>query len=295
MHKKANDRYIRKMAKKKRLVDSFGGKCTSCGESRLHLLSFHHIDPGHKIFSIGSRDHRISDIFEEGRKCKLLCYNCHMELHYGEYNKQPRRIAYKKLMLDYLKTTKCSACGYSKCLACLEFHHVDSSDKIFQLSKMKGFSKGLPNNVKDELDKCVVLCSNCHHDIHFNITRFAENNESIITKSKNIKEINKKIDRDVVYDMYVNRKMKQIDIAKHFNSSKGTINNILKPFGLTNKLEDLKLNRDEILKLHSDGLTCSEIAASINQQRLSVRNIIITAGLKPNLLNHRKPVVYRTA
>lgn len=292
MNKKSNDRYIRKNAKKKCIVDAVGGKCIKCGEARLHLLNFHHVNPEHKEFAIGSRDHRLSNIFNESGKCELLCYNCHMELHYSLNEKSLRRIRYKETMLDYLKTNSCSKCGYDTCLGCLDFHHVNTEDKQFKLSTMRSFIGGLTDDVKNELDKCIVLCSNCHHDLHFDSDRFEENKDLIIRKSKNIKEISKKIDRSVVYEMYVNQNMKQIDIAKHFNASKGTINGILKSFNLTNKLEDVMLDKTRILKLHGEGLTCSEIAKSLNENRLSVRNIILTAGLEPNLIKNRKPVNY---
>lgn len=46
---------------------------------------------------------------------------------------QTRRALQRKLKLVELKGGKCEKCGYSKNLSALEFHHIDSSNKLFQL------------------------------------------------------------------------------------------------------------------------------------------------------------------
>ncbi len=59
---------------------------------------------------------------------------------------------------------KCKCCGYSICLAALEFHHLDPSQKDFGISE-----GGIPRNwekVKKELDKCILVCNRCHTEIH---------------------------------------------------------------------------------------------------------------------------------
>ena len=57
----------------------------------------------------------------------------------------------------------CKVCGYNKSHAALEFHHRDPSSKEFQLST--GRTKGW-ERTKSELDKCDLLCSNCHREVH---------------------------------------------------------------------------------------------------------------------------------
>jgi hypothetical protein len=61
------------------------------------------------------------------------------------------------------KGGRCSACGYSKCHAALEFHHR-SREKDFGISA-KGYTRSW-EKVKQELDKCVLLCANCHREAH---------------------------------------------------------------------------------------------------------------------------------
>ena len=68
----------------------------------------------------------------------------------------------KKLLVEY-KGGKCEKCGYDKCMGALEFHHLDPKQKDFHLSKTSlSFNK-----MKEEVDKCILVCSNCHKEIHW--------------------------------------------------------------------------------------------------------------------------------
>lgn len=53
----------------------------------------------------------------------------------------------------------CQRCGYKEDACALDFEHIDPSTKKYQLAKMSNFSR---QKVKQELEKCIVLCSNCH-------------------------------------------------------------------------------------------------------------------------------------
>jgi hypothetical protein len=52
-------------------------------------------------------------------------------------------------------------CGYNTCIEALDFHHINPHEKDMVLHK-----KDLSIVVKAELDKCLVLCSNCHREVH---------------------------------------------------------------------------------------------------------------------------------
>ena len=69
-----------------------------------------------------------------------------------------------KIKLIEYKGGKCEKCGYDKCVGALEFHHLDPNEKDFNISK-SGHSRSW-KRVKDELDKCILLCSNCHKETH---------------------------------------------------------------------------------------------------------------------------------
>lgn len=57
----------------------------------------------------------------------------------------------------------CSICGYSRCKSALEWHHKDPKEK--ELNPARVFSRSWDKIMK-ELDKCVLLCSNCHREVH---------------------------------------------------------------------------------------------------------------------------------
>lgn len=81
---------------------------------------------------------------------------------------------FKRKCLEYKETLECIACGYDKHQAVLDFHHLDPTQKEFNLSKIKGNSE-LSLEIKQELDKCIVLCSNCHREIHLNLIEYKDN------------------------------------------------------------------------------------------------------------------------
>ena len=58
---------------------------------------------------------------------------------------------------------KCQKCGYNKCRAALEFHHTDPTKKEIEISRVYKRSWEM---LKLELDKCILLCANCHREIH---------------------------------------------------------------------------------------------------------------------------------
>jgi hypothetical protein len=70
--------------------------------------------------------------------------------------------------LDLVKErygTHCVRCGYSKCYAALEFHHPNPREKEFIPSSLIHNASPVETLFK-ELDKCVLLCANCHREIH---------------------------------------------------------------------------------------------------------------------------------
>ena len=58
---------------------------------------------------------------------------------------------------------RCSVCGYDKNLSALVFHHT--RDKEFTLTS-RAFNRLTEEEIQKELEKCVLLCQNCHHELH---------------------------------------------------------------------------------------------------------------------------------
>src|SRR3982751_3267445 len=72
-----------------------------------------------------------------------------------------RRRKLKTLAVEY-KGGKCERCGYKNCIEALDFHHLDNTDKSFSISK-DGSTRGW-EKIKVELEKCILLCANCHRE-----------------------------------------------------------------------------------------------------------------------------------
>jgi hypothetical protein len=87
----------------------------------------------------------------------LRCSKCSMDA----VNKRRRKV--KQMGIDY-KGGECSICGYSKSNGALEFHHTDPTKKDFGIAH-KGYTMSW-DKIKKELDKCVLLCCNCHREVH---------------------------------------------------------------------------------------------------------------------------------
>jgi 5-methylcytosine-specific restriction endonuclease McrA len=64
---------------------------------------------------------------------------------------------------------KCQICSYDKTTDALHFHHRNSKAKSFGLSQ-RGLTRSW-KKVQDELKKCVLICANCHAEIHAGITQ----------------------------------------------------------------------------------------------------------------------------
>lgn len=72
-----------------------------------------------------------------------------------------RRKMLRARALDYMGS-KCQICGYQRCMASLHFHHPDPSAKEFTVaSRLTSWDR-----IRRELDKCVLLCANCHGEVH---------------------------------------------------------------------------------------------------------------------------------
>ena len=79
-----------------------------------------------------------------------------------------RRKKLRDMAREY-KGNKCAVCGYNKCQRALSFHHLDPKLKDFGLSA-KGLTRSW-EKIQKEINKCILLCSNCHMEVHDGITQ----------------------------------------------------------------------------------------------------------------------------
>jgi|SaaInlStandDraft_2_1057019.scaffolds.fasta_scaffold224999_1 hypothetical protein len=101
--------------------------------------------------------------------CKI-CQAAYTKRHY-ERNKQPykdrtkaNKIRLRAWLKEYKETICCEKCGEGR-PPTLDFHHLDPTEKDHNISHMitKG---GSEDKILEEIQKCIVVCANCHRMIH---------------------------------------------------------------------------------------------------------------------------------
>lgn len=100
------------------------------------------------------------------------CLNAQKKKHYRA-NKKKYFLRNKKRISeiwDFVNQfkEKCEKCGYDKCKKALDFHHKDPSKKEIEIGKsaVNGWCKA---RIEKEIKKCIVLCKNCHAEIHASV------------------------------------------------------------------------------------------------------------------------------
>ncbi|UNA01829.1 HNH endonuclease [Vibrio phage PVA8] len=103
------------------------------------------------------------------RRCAGLYNGKKLKFRTDDERKQKN----KEAVVSYRRRTKlraveykggcCERCGYDKCIEALEFHHTDPNGKDFGIASggCKRWERIVP-----ELDKCIMLCANCHREEH---------------------------------------------------------------------------------------------------------------------------------
>ena len=89
-----------------------------------------------------------------------------------------RRKEIRQRAIEY-KGGRCQVCGYDHCSEAMEFHHLNSNEKDFGISQ-KGYTRSW-GKVKMELDKCIMLCANCHREVHAGVLQLPR--EIVVEKS----------------------------------------------------------------------------------------------------------------
>lgn len=98
---------------------------------------------------------------EKQKLWKINHYNENKELYYSKQSDK------RKTIKEYIDSKKdmCVSCGESD-LACLDFHHLITEEKDNSLSNAIANKWG-KERIDNEIDKCSVLCSNCHRKLHY--------------------------------------------------------------------------------------------------------------------------------
>lgn len=110
---------------------------------------------------------------EKNNKKHSHCKDCHTKIRLNYYqnnkDKEKKRIKERKKELiksfkDLKNTLECVICGENT-PQCLDFHHNDPNEKDFNLAQAPYSGMSL-DSIKKEIEKCTVLCANCHRKRH---------------------------------------------------------------------------------------------------------------------------------
>lgn len=108
--------------------------------------------------------------FDTNSSTRIYCYNCSGDSTRkdNQTRKHQKTILRRSMKLQAIKLLggKCCKCGYDKCVDALEFHHENQDEKEFKLGSGNTMSW---KDYKSEAMKCILVCSNCHKEIHAKI------------------------------------------------------------------------------------------------------------------------------
>ena len=172
------DRHVirRKTLKDKLFEYKTNLSCVNCGLNNPIVIDFHHKDDKtDTVSSILNKTMSWNKVLVEIQKCDPICVNCHRKLHkkersnqkYLEDSDEPNQQYKRKLtrwFYQYKSTLKCELCEENDS-CCLDFHHIENKIMIVGECAGHGWSK---NRILKEINKCRVLCGNCHRIHHFN-------------------------------------------------------------------------------------------------------------------------------
>jgi hypothetical protein len=226
MRYKTEQAYLLNWAKKIKAVSFLGGQCVVCGNSDFRVLDIHHKEKEDKNFTFNAGKYmRWSTMVEELKRCSLLCRNHHSEIHFfGE-------IGWKDNLLSMAGVDRCHECGYrGSNSSSLDFHHI--GEKSFGISDGYKRDKLLVSIeiILSEIDKCEILCRNCHCLRHLDKDRLEKMMPRILHKVSTYREIQKAIDVGCVQRL--RRQGNSLsEIARVLGCHKSTVSLLLKRYG----------------------------------------------------------------
>ena len=107
-----------------------------------------------------------------------------MSLQYNRLKEWRRNT--KQKLVEALGS-QCQICTYNKCNSALDFHHIDPAEKDFSISSCSKNAAAW-DKIIQEVKKCILLCSNCHRELHDGLIKLPKNyqkfDESLIVSFK---------------------------------------------------------------------------------------------------------------
>ncbi len=175
----------------------------------------------------------------------------------------------------------CCVCGYNKCQRTLCLHHLDPSKKDFDLSSIRSNPISWPLIV-EELRKCILLCSNCHFEIHDGMTQIPACHAVFDESFADYRELQRKI------------KEKETELSQNFCS----VCKILKPIAnkycsnVCSSRANYRVDWDKIdLESLYKEKPVTKIAEELGISDGAIHKRLKKMGLKTSLKTRNKPIV----
>lgn len=207
---------------------------------------------------------------------------------------------------------KCCVCGYDKCNHSLALHHINPIEKEISFGAIRANPKRW-GSIVDELRKCVLVCHNCHSEIHADVIQSPSessfddrySNYSYVTASFNTNEckvcgkpipdhqetcsrtctgrLGNIIDWDQIDLEQLLRTKSYTDISNDLGISLGAVSKRARKLGLTSKFRNRK--HDKLCPVCGNimghrSLTCSAECNAIRQQKITWDSINLETELK---------------
>lgn len=197
-------------------------------------------------------------------------------MSYYEGNRDKDKTRKQRLVLKWAKKLKAIDYKGGKCSRCpedrpwlMEFHHPDDNKEagVHYLIHQSW------DRVKKEIEKCELLCRNCHGDIHFS-ENFKFYEKEIKEKSENIEgNFTKNVDHAEVLRLH-KEGLSQAKIAKQLKCGGSTVCEILKSNGIHTYESRKNIDPFEVKRLREKGLTNPEIGVIFGINRFTVPKIL---------------------
>lgn len=186
----------------------------------------------------------------------------------SEHVKQWRRNMKQKVVIAM--GNKCQICNYNKCNDALELHHLDPNEKEFGLGAIMAHPVKW-EKIVEELKKCIMLCSNCHKEVHKGISiipnEYQKFDESLLQTKEAKETIQIKAPKEITFCPICNKEKSHINkycsyscAAKSQKHTKFNWDNI----DLIDMIENQKLPKTKI----AEQLGCSDVAVSKRYKKL---------------------------
>ena len=160
---------------------------------------------------------------------------------------------------------KCQICGYNKCNSALDLHHIKPEEKEISLGAIRANPKSW-NTVIVELRKCVLICANCHREVHEGITEIPESISTFDEKYADYITVKKEMQKSNMLDRCpVCNKEKSITQKTCSNKCAGTLRNTVDWDNVDLKTLLEKYSREEIgRQLNVTGAAVTKRAKKLN-------------------------------